>query len=214
MAGTAEWTEHVSWAAMFRRQHSADDAPSSEGTTPDEAASARQTGKGRPTPSRKEAEAARKQRVKPTLTKKEARKRQRTAARAERDASYRAMQTGDESHFPERDRGPVRRYVRDFVDGRRLMTEFFLPIMIAILVLSLLPIPALVQTITLVWLAAIALVFAELGWLGFKLKRGIADRFGDNAGRGNIFYGVVRATQLRRLRLPKPAVRPGQPPRP
>ena len=201
---------------MFRRQRSDDSVPSSEATTPDEAsaAAARSTGKGRPTPSRKEAEAARKQRVKPSLTKKEARKRQREAARAERDASYRAMQTGDESHFPERDRGPVRRYVRDFVDGRRLMTEFFLPIMIAILVLSLLPIPALVQTITLVWLAAIALVFAELGWLGFKLKRGIAERFGDDTGRGNIFYGIVRATQLRRLRLPKPAIRPGQPPRP
>jgi hypothetical protein len=124
------------------------------------------------------------------------------------------MQSGDESHFPERDRGPVRRYVRDFVDSRRLVTEFFLPVMIGILALSLLPIPALVQTITLVWLAAIALVFAELAWLGFKLKRGIAERFGDDTGKGNIFYGIVRATQLRRLRLPKPAIKAGQPPRP
>jgi hypothetical protein len=200
---------------MFRRQRSTDaDSPPEAGSHASSSTSAHPTRKGRPTPSRREAEAARRQRVKPSLTKKEARKRQRDAARTERDASYRAMQTGDESHFPERDRGPVRRYVRDMVDGRRLMTEFFLPIMIVILVLSLLPVPALVQTITLVWLAAIALVFAELAWLAFRLRKGIAERFGADAGRGNLFYGIVRATQLRRLRLPKPAVRPGQPPRP
>mgnify|MGYP001817588276 CR=1 FL=1 len=196
---------------MFRRQSSQAAAAADAAAA---AAEAKASGKGRPTPTRKEAEAARKQRVKPSLTRKEARKRQKEAARSERDSTYRAMQTGDESHFPERDRGPVRRYVRDFVDGRRLMTEFFLPIMIGILALSLLPIPALVQTITLVWLAAIALVFAELGWLGFRLKRGIRERYGDDAGKGHLFYGIVRATQLRRLRLPKPVVKPGQPPRP
>ena len=199
---------------MFRRQSSQDPSGSSDAGTAADAAAQKGSGKGRPTPTRKEAEAARKQRVKPSLTRKEARKRQREAARAERDASYKAMQTGDESAFPERDRGPVRRYVRDFVDSRRLVTEFFLPVMIGILALSLLPIPALVQTITLVWLAAIALVFAELGWLGYKLKRGIRERFGDDTGKGNIFYGIVRATQLRRLRLPKPAIKAGQPPRP
>jgi hypothetical protein len=199
---------------MFRRQSSEDPSVSSDAATAAETAAEKASGKGRPTPTRKEAEAARKQRVKPSLTRKEARKRQREAARAERDSTYKAMQTGDEAHFPERDRGPVRRYVRDFVDSRRLATEFFLPIMIGILALSLLPIPVLVQTITLVWLAAIALVFAELGWLGFKLKRGIRERFGDDAGKGHVFYGIVRATQLRRLRLPKPAIKAGQPIRP
>lgn len=172
------------------------------------------SGKGRPTPTRKEAEAARRERVKPTLNKKEARKRKRAAARAERDQTYQAMQAGDESAFPPRDRGPVRRYVRDMVDGRRLMTEYFLPVMIGILALSLLPIPALVQTITLIWLAAIVLVFTELTWMGLRLRKGVAEKFGDKAGKGNVMYGVIRSTQLRRLRLPKPAVKPGQPPRP
>jgi len=198
---------------MFRRDRSAGaeaGVPSPAPTSVPEHAS----GKGRPTPTRKEAEAARKQRVKPSLNKKEARKRQRAAARAERDLTYKAMQTGDEDAFPPRDRGPVRRYVRDMVDGRRLLTEFFLPVMIGILALSLLPIPAIVQTITLVWLGAIVLVFAELTWLGLRLRKGVAERFGDQAGKGNVMYGVIRATQLRRLRLPKPAIKPGQPPRP
>ncbi len=197
---------------MFRRQSSAEsDAAAS--TPASVASDAPAGGKGRPTPTRKEAEAARKERVKPTLNKKQARKKQKELARAERDATYKAMQSGDESHFPRRDQGDVRRYVRDMVDGRRLLTEFFLPVMIGILALSLLPIPALVQTITLVWLVAIALVFAELGWLGYRLRKGIAERFPNDTSKGNTMYGVVRATQMRRLRLPKPAVRPGQPPR-
>jgi hypothetical protein len=99
------------------------------------------------------------------------------------------------------------------VDGRRLMTEFFLPVMIGILALSLLPIPALVQSVTLLWLAAIVLVFAELTWLGFRLRRGIRETFPNDTSKGNVMYGVIRATQLRRLRLPKPVVKPGQPPR-
>lgn len=196
---------------MFRRDRP-DQADAVQPVTQTEVEHA--AGKGRPTPTRKEAEAARRERVKPTLNKKEARKRQKAAARAERDQTYRAMQAGDESAFPPRDRGPVRRYVRDMVDGRRLMTEYFLPVMIGILALSLLPIPALVQTITLIWLAAIVLVFAELTWMGIRLRKGVAAKFGDNAGKGNVMYGVIRATQLRRLRLPKPAVKPGQPPRP
>lgn len=196
---------------MFRRDRSAE-ADTGMPTVAPEPEHA--SGKGRPTPTRKEAEAARKQRAKPALTKKEARKRQKEAARAERDLTYKAMQAGDENAFPPRDRGPVRRYVRDMVDGRRLLTEFFLPVMIGILALSLLPIPALVQTITLTWLVAIVLVFAELTWLGLRLRKGVAERFGDEAGKGNVMYGVIRATQLRRLRLPKPVVKPGQPPRP
>jgi hypothetical protein len=195
---------------MFRRQSNpTHDSAAAEPTT--EAAPS--TGKGRPTPTRKEAEAARKARVKPTLTKRDQRRRAREQSRAERDLTYRAMQAGDESHFPPRDQGPVRRYVRDMVDGRRLATEFFLPIMLGILALSLLPIPALVQTITLVWLAAIALVVAELGWLGFRLRSGLRERFPADTSKGNVLYGIIRATQLRRFRLPKPAVKPGQPPR-
>ncbi len=196
---------------MFRRQSSSPD----QGPTPADptAEAVPAAGKGRPTPTRKEAEAARKARVKPTLTKKEQRKRAKEQSRTERDLTYQAMQSGDESHFPPRDQGPVRRYVRDMVDGRRLVTEFFLPVMLGILALSLLPIPALVQSVTLVWLAAIALVIAELTWLGFRLRKGLRERFPADTSKGNVMYGIIRATQLRRFRLPKPAVKPGQPPR-
>ena len=61
-----------------------------------------------------------------------------------------------------------------------------LGLLAALLVLSLLPIPALVQTITLVWLAAIALVFAELGWLGAV----IPEEFG-GAGFGHLELALI-----------------------
>jgi hypothetical protein len=183
----------------------------SSSTTPTEPTSG---GKGRPTPSRKEAEAARRERVKPTLTKKEARKKSRTAARAAQQSSYQAMVSGDERAFPPRDQGPVRRFVRDYIDGRRLFSEFFLPVMIVILMLSLLPFPQVVQYVTLLWLVGIALVIAEIAWLWWSLKKNLRVRFPEgNWGRGDLFYGIMRATQLRRLRLPRPALKPGQPPR-
>ncbi len=185
--------------------------PSTTPTEPSSDSSRPASGKGRPTPSRREAEQARKQRVKPTLTKKEARKRDRAEARAQRDSSYQRMLAGDERAFPARDQGPVRRFVRDYVDGRRTIAEFFLPVMLVILMASL--IPAAVQWVTLAWLVGIAVVLSELGWLWFQTKKNLRLRFEDGWGRGDLFYGVMRATQLRRLRLPRPAVKPGQPPR-
>jgi hypothetical protein len=67
--------------------------------------------------------------------------------------------------------------------------------------------------VTLVWLVGIALVISELGWLWFQLKKQLRVRFPDRWSRGDLFYGVMRATQMRRLRLPRPAVKAGQPPR-
>jgi hypothetical protein len=71
-----------------------------------------------------------------------------------------------------------------------------------------------VQSVTLAWLVALALVLTEMFWLWFRLKGLLRKKFSEDLwGRGDLFYGVMRATQLRRLRLPKPAVKPGQPTR-
>ncbi len=167
-------------------------------------------GKGRPTPTRKEAEAARKERVKPTLSRKEARRRAREEAGRERQRTMAAMKAGDETHYPPRDQGPVRAFVRDFVDSRRTFAEFFLPTMLAILLLTLIPNADIARWATVAWLGAMLLVFTELLWLGLRLRKQVPARFGPDAGRGNTFYGIVRATQIRRMRLPVPRVKPGQ----
>jgi hypothetical protein len=166
-------------------------------------------GKGRPTPTRREAEQARKQRVRPPLTRREALKREREVARTERARTRQAMSTGDERHFLERDKGPVRRFLRDYVDSRRTVAEFFLPIIFAVLLLSFLPSPQLRVFSTLLWLATMLLVIIDLIMMRFRVKREIRTRFPDDTGRGHVLYAIARSTQIRKFRLPKPTVKPG-----
>lgn len=166
-------------------------------------------GKGRPTPTRREAEQARKQRVRPPLTRREALKRERELARTDRARTRRAMSSGDERYFLERDKGPVRRFLRDYVDSRRTVAEFFLPIIFVVLLLSFLPSPQLRVFSTLLWLATMLLVILDITMMGFRIKREIRTRFPDDTGRGHVLYAIARSTQIRRFRLPKPTVKPG-----
>jgi hypothetical protein len=93
--------------------------------------------KGRPTPKRKEAEAARKvSSLAPASTKAE-KARAKEAARAARIAQRAAYLRGDESALPLRDKGPVKKFVRNYVDSRRSIGEYFLPIIFFVLILSI-----------------------------------------------------------------------------
>ena len=200
---------------MFRRKDTAG-PPTVTTSTPNADTPARGSGdapvgKGRPTPTRREAEQARKERVRPPLTRREALKRERELARAARARSRQAMSTGDERHFLERDKGPVRRYLRDYVDSRRTVAEFFLPIIFVVLLLSFLPSPQLRVFSTLLWLATMLLVIIDVTMMGFRVKREVRTRFPDDAGRGHVLYAIARSTQIRRFRLPKPTVKPGTP---
>jgi len=167
-------------------------------------------GKGRPTPKRKEAEAANKRPLVAPATKKANRER----AKAQRDIEYRAMQTGDERNMPAKDRGPVRRYIRDSVDSRWNLGEFFLPMAVIFLVIQF----ALAKTglavfaILALYVYIIASVFdAWLMWRGMK-KRLVA-KFGiEQLPRGAAMYAVLRAFQIRPSRMPKPQVKHGQRP--
>src|SRR5690349_155113 len=111
--------------ALFRRT----EKPAAT-TTADEDANA--GGKGRPTPSRKEAEAAARERARAGMDKKAAQKLLREK-RAESNRRMReGMKAGEEKYLPARDQGPVRRYVRDWVDSRISVAEFLLPLLILI----------------------------------------------------------------------------------
>ncbi len=165
-------------------------------------------GKGRPTPRRKEAEAANRRPLVPA-DRQSAAKAARAAQRAQRDREYKALQAGDEKAMPPRDRGPVRRYVRDYVDARINLGEMFLPIAAVCLVvqLSFAQINAYVSVIALFLLYAYviaAILDAVVLW--FRLKRRLVAKFGE-VPRGTLMYAVMRAFQLRRSRLPKPQVK-------
>lgn len=202
---------HGSWLTLgdvFRRRSSPDqEAQEAPPAAPPESA---ETGKGRPTPKRREAEQARKERVKPPLTRREAMKRDRERAKQQRSRARSAMASGDERYFLKRDQGPVRRFIRDYVDSRRTIAEFFLPIVIVVLVTSFIPIAAMQVFSTLLMMLLLFTIIFELVMLSARVKREIRRRFPDDDQRGHGFYAIARATQMRRLRLPKPAVQPGE----
>jgi len=181
----------------------------SEASTADTAA-AKEGGKGRPTPSRREAEAAAKARAKGAKNKKEAAKLLRSR-RAEQNAKVRqGMKTGEERFLPARDQGKVRRFVRDRIDSRLCMAEFLLPLLVVIMVMQYSGLPELQNISNGLWSATILLVTLDTVFLVWKIKRELRSGFPDESTKGAVFYGILRSLQLRFLRLPKPKVKLGQ----
>ncbi|WP_029069820.1 DUF3043 domain-containing protein [Jonesia quinghaiensis] len=171
------------------------------------------TGKGRPTRSRAEAEAARKRPLVPT-DRRAAAKAARAAQRDQRELEYEAMKTGDESKMPYRDRGPVKRYIRNFVDARRNMGEYFLFIALLFLVVTLFSqvLPAEIVLAGLIGMYVVVILAIADGFILWRqLKKRLVAKFGQDAlmQRGLAMYAVMRAFQIRRARLPKPMVKHG-----
>ncbi len=162
-------------------------------------------GKGHATPTRKEAEAARKQRLTPPKGRKELAARQREQTKASRAQVRTAMETGDDRYLPARDRGPVKRFVRDYVDSRHTVGQYLLPVFFVVFVLGSLN-RELAAFSTLAWLAVIALMIADAVRLSRGAKAGIRQRFPDAELKGVTMYAVMRGWQMRRLRLPKTQV--------
>lgn len=160
--------------------------------------------KGRPTPSRKDAESKRKVSTLAPVIGKEAKQREKALARERRVAARAAYLRGDENALPLRDRGPVRRFVRDEVDARRSVGEFFLPIIFVVLVLSVFP--NLTVNLVAIVLMYTVLLFAVVDgfFLSRKLKKQIIAKFPEANTKGLGMYGWLRSTQMRRLRAPKP----------
>lgn len=202
---------------------------SSPGTDPGPAGDARRpAGKGKPTPKRRDQERARGLRTGPVtapVTRKEAKERrkaaeasmtkdERKAARAEqrtaREERRQLMMAGDDRYVLSRDRGEVRRFARDWVDTHRRLINFFMPLALFVIVFQLIPGPLqeLSQTF---FLALIVVIVVDGILLGRTVNRVVRERFPDteDTGFGMGWYAVMRATQPRMLRTPRPRVRPG-----
>lgn len=172
-----------------------------------------EAGKGRKTPTRKEAEAARKKQMKVPVTRKEQAKRERTTREQLRLKQRDALKTGDEKYLPVRERGPVRKFTRDYVDRRWNFAEFLLPFLALILIVSVVGSGAqwgAAATLVLYPFIIIGTVIDEL-ILVRGLRKQFKARFSPGETRGSVAYAVLRSTQLRRFRLPKPQVKRGEP---
>jgi hypothetical protein len=162
--------------------------------------------KGRPTPKRKDAELKRKTSSLAPIVTKDQKRASKAQAKESRLALRAAYLRGDESALPARDRGPARRFVRNYVDSRRSSGEFFLPTIFVVLVLTLVPVPA-------IQLGAIALMYAMLLFaiidgflLSRKIRKAVEDKFPGTSTKGLGMYAWLRSTQMRRLRAPHPEV--------
>jgi hypothetical protein len=170
----------------------------------------REGGKGRPTPTRKEAEAAARQRAKVPRTRKEMLAAQRMS-KSESSAQVRAgMKAGDEKYLLPRDKGPVRRFIRDFVDSRISFIELLIPLLIVTMVLGYSGNDTMQRFGNAILMGTVLLVIIDMFSLRRRLRRQLAERFPDEPVKGTTYYAVTRALQMKFMRLPKAKVKVGQ----
>ena len=165
--------------------------------------------KGRPTPTRKEAQASVKVSSLAPASSKAEKKRAKEAARVARIAQRAAYLRGEESALPARDRGPEKKFVRNFVDARRSIGEYFLPVIGFVLLLSLIPIGAFAVAGIAIMYSVLLYSIVDGIFFSRKIKAEVSKRFPDKSTKGLGLYGWLRSTQMRRMRAPKPQVKAG-----
>jgi len=164
--------------------------------------------KGRPTPTRKEQEAARKQPLVPSDRRLAARQ-SRDQVTAQRDRARVGMARGEEKYLPARDKGPQKRFARDYVDARFSIGEVLLPVAVVTILGTL--IPSVGNFIFIGIYLFLLIVVADGIWMGQRIISQLGAKYGkDKVERGIRWYSFMRAIQLRPMRLPKPQVKRGQ----
>ena len=160
--------------------------------------------KGKATPKRKDAVAKTKINSITAPVSKADRAKNREALKAARAEARAAYMRGDQNALPARDRGPVKKFVRDYIDSRRSLGEYFLPLMVIVLMLTLVPSVE-------IRFFAIILMYSAMAYsvmYGFittsRIKKLVSERFPGEPTKGLGIYGWLRSTQMRRLRAPAP----------
>jgi hypothetical protein len=185
--------------------------------------------KGRPTPKRddaarrvarkgpiapaprtaSEARARRKSLAGPKLSREE-RRDQRVANRARMTDRRERMMSGDEAYLLPRDQGPIRRYIRDIVDSRRNLLGLFMPSALALLFVSM-GVPQLQFYMSPVMIGLMAVMGVDAVILGRKVNKMVDAKFPSNTESHWKLgvYAAGRASQMRRMRAPRPQVQRG-----
>ena len=165
------------------------------------------TGKGRPTPKRAQAQKARRNAT--PKDRKEAAAIRRQKDREQRQLTRQALVSGDERNLPAAHAGPERRLVRDVVDSQFTYGQVFFGVIIGVLVLSLVPSPALRAIANAVGLVSLLVMAVDAARIGRRAKRAVSERYGEAAARGVTWYAVSRGLLPRRFRRPPPRVARG-----
>jgi hypothetical protein len=183
--------------------------------------------KGRPTPKRSESSRrrgpvapapqttaeARKRRkeMRQKLTREE-RKAERTARKARMAQNRERMMAGEEAFLLPRDRGKERRFARDLVDSRRNLLGLFMPAGLGLLMVMLaMPSPQVQRLVSPAMLILLGIMMVDGFFLGRRVNRMVDEKFPGNTETGWKLglYAASRASQLRRMRAPRPQVNRG-----
>jgi hypothetical protein len=204
---------------VFRRRSAgatdgtAQDSPGAQ--SPDDPADAKparpaEAAKGRPTPKRSEAERGRRQPITGSRAAAAPRTPQDKAkARSERSRKYEAMKRGESWALNPRDRGPVRGLARDYVDSKRRVSEYYMYILV-ILVVAVFSRNKAIQTyISPMILILVFIILIDAQLIRRALRKLVAERLPGESTKGLTIYAVFRALQIRRFRMPAPRVHPG-----
>jgi Protein of unknown function (DUF3043) len=163
--------------------------------------------KNNPTPSRREAESARKVRLGAMPADPRERRRAERAARNEAFAKQRqAVRSGDAKNYPARDQGAARAFVRDYVDGRLRLLEFLMPIVVLAWFTLILHNTSIYVYASFVMELVVVLGIVLGVMLNMRVKRLVREKYGEGEVRGTGFYAFSRAAMPRFLRQPKPTV--------
>ncbi|MGO4446046.1 DUF3043 domain-containing protein [Mycobacterium sp. 2YAF39] len=183
--------------------------------------------KGRPTPKRSEAtrkrgpvapapmttaEARKRRKEMRTKLSRDERKAEKVTRRADMAERREKMMAGDDAYLLPRDKGPERRYIRDIVDSRRNVLGLFMPAaLVLIFVMLSVPSVAVQQLISPAMLVLVLVMVIDGFLLGRKVNRLVDAKYPDNTESGWKlgFYAASRASQLRRMRAPRPQVERG-----
>lgn len=166
-------------------------------------------GKGRPTPKRNVSEAKRITSSLAPVVGKDQKRAAKLASRKDRADSRIAYLRGDENALPARDRGPIRRFVRNYVDSRRSIGEYFLPIIFVVLVLTMIPNASVQLGAIAVMYGVLIIAVVDGIFLSRKIQKLVAAKFPDAPTKGIGMYAWLRSTQMRRLRAPHPQAKVG-----
>lgn len=186
---------------LFRPYERQTDATPALPESSEGAASGKPEKKGIPTPSRKEAEAARRERLNPTLSPKESRARERQTKRAQRD-----------EYFVKAESTPNRVLMRDLVDAHRGASQYTMPILMVTLAVSLMlsgVSPNLAIVVTALTYVVFGAIVLDIALLWRRYKKLAAERIPKEPLKGMLGYLINRTINLRRLRTPAPRVKPG-----
>jgi hypothetical protein len=217
--------------AVFRRSSAGatdstaqDDPGTNSSTAPAKERSAAEAKKGRPTPKRSEAERNRYQSItggrsagsrsasqsapaRPLTPEEKANAK--TRERTERGRRMDAMKRGEEWALGAKDKGPARKLARDYVDAHRRPSEYYMYALVLLFV-AIISHNKVITGYSSYLVAALVVIIIIDGYLIRRaLRTLIAERLPGESSRGLTMYAVMRALQIRRMRLPAPRLKPG-----